>query len=159
MVFRFTPFHFKQIIQSSSLVETLQWFQFFSNINIESISVVITWSKNTSKVTWFFPLAQSHVCSPLLQPYNILLYLIHGISAEVLVKVKFLTMNMVHFLVGLNHRCCCCCFFFFHEPNLYNDINPVMQCWQLSILHLFSNLVAQDFVPVNLGARHRKLSA
>lgn len=29
----------------------------------------------------------------------------------------------------------------------------------LSILHLLANLVAQDLVPINLGARHRKLAA
>lgn len=29
----------------------------------------------------------------------------------------------------------------------------------LSILHLLANLVAQDLVPIDLGARHRKLAA
>lgn len=29
----------------------------------------------------------------------------------------------------------------------------------LSILHLLANFVAQDLVPVDLGARHRKLAA
>lgn len=31
-------------------------------------------------------------------------------------------------------------------------------CW-LGVLHLLSNLVAQDLVPVDLGAGHRKLAA
>jgi len=61
--------------------------------------------------------------------------------------------------------------------NLYKDdttIHPVMQCgWDggggggvversspfLSVLHLLADLVAQDLVPVDLGARHRKLAA
>lgn len=37
--------------------------------------------------------------------------------------------------------------------------HPLLSLVLLSVLHLLANFVAQDLVPVDLGARHRKLAA